>query len=505
MKNIAIFVIIIASAFFSILMFKISILTAKSSFNVYSQPILLTSFFLVIIVVYFIYCIISDNLTHKENLEEAFKFDGLTKLPNENYFKTLVENKIQKHLKEKETESLYLMNIGFNRFSELKDGLTNDFINNLIISKTNDLIEILSEEDDELSRSGEGSFYLITTRDKTSLLPFLKEIKDCLNGFYSDEKTTEEVFTEINIGVAEFTREKNQDFNSLLKEATTAYRFLNDKKEFYKVFNKSLEESSQQNLELEILLRDAVFNEEIMVNFQPKIGRDGKIKSAEALARWYSKEKEQFVRPDIFIEMAENMGLIEEVGKHIMELSIKELKKWHKKGYTDMKIAVNVSPKQFNRELPIYIKELLKKYHLDPKYLEVEVTEGALVTDKNAGMDLLNKIKNTGVRIAIDDFGTGYSSLSYLTDFPLDVVKIDKSFVDKILSKESDVKNKGEAIISTVINLSHKIGCDVVAEGVEEQEQLDFLNGENCDLIQGYFYSKPLNKKEFGLFLEENY
>ncbi len=455
-----------------------------------------------------IYIIVRTILIKRKHLlevKEAHKFDDLTGLFNRLAFQNEVENKA-KQLKDMEgRKRLYYLTIGIDRFRYINETFGHKYADQVLIDISNNLKNIM-DEDDILGRLEGDGFSIVTQRNEEDISKVVNKISKQFNKIYQPENFVDDVHVSAKMGVSAWSRVLEEDSEDVVRKSKFALDVAKQQGgSFYKMYNKTLEKENSQNLELEKDLREAVLNKEIEVFFQPKIGSDGKIKSAEALARWYSEKREQMINPGVFIEMAEELNLIEEVGKQIMDKSISELKKWHNMGFDKMRVAVNVSTKQFNRELPFFIEDSLKKHKMKPSMLEVEVTESALVNDKNTGTDLLVKIKNTGATIAIDDFGTGYSSLSYLLEFPLDVVKIDKSFIDKLEEKNIDKRNKGEAVVSTVINLSHKLGCKVVAEGVESKEQLDFLRKENCDLIQGYFYSRPLNKKDFIKFLKENY
>lgn len=442
---------------------------------------------------------------HNAEIKEAHRYDDLTGLLNRLAFQEEVEKKA---IKLKDTEGrkrLYYLTIGIDRFRYINETFGHKYADQILIDISKNLKEVM-DEDDIIGRLEGDGFSIVTQRNEEEISQVVKNISKQFNKIYQPENFNDDVYVSAKMGVSAWSRVLDELSEDVVMKSKFALDVAKQQGgAFYKMYNKTLERENNQNLELEKDLREAVLNNEIDVFFQPKIGTDGKVKSAEALARWYSEKRQQMINPGVFIEMAEELNLIEDVGKQIMEKSIKEMKKWHNLGYRDMRVAVNVSTKQFNRELPFFIKDVLNKYQMKPSMLEVEVTESALVNDKNTGTDLLVRIKDTGATIAIDDFGTGYSSLSYLLEFPLDVVKIDKSFIDKLEDSNLDKRNKGEAVVSTVINLSHRLGCKVVAEGVENKEQLDFLRKENCDLIQGYYYSRPLNKKDFIEYLKEHY
>ena len=221
--------------------------------------------------------------------------------------------------------------------------------------------------------------------------------------------------------------------------------------------------------------------------FQPKISIKGeKVNGFEALVRWVSQEL-GFVSPAEFIPIAENTGFIVELGKYIIEESFKKCRELYESSDNKFHIAINISDIQLREEGFIdFVSALLNKYNIPPEYIEFEITEGVIMQSVSRNIELLLNLKKLGVSIALDDFGTGYSSLSYLKRLPIDVLKIDKSFVDGI-----GVDEKSEYIAESIIKLSHSLDLKVVAEGVETKEQLGYLDKMKCDIAQGYYFSKP--------------
>ena len=238
---------------------------------------------------------------------------------------------------------------------------------------------------------------------------------------------------------------------------------------------------------MESHLRRAIELDELSVHYQPQVDlRTGQISSFEALLRWNNR-KFGFVSPGQFIPILEESGLIHEIGDWVLDQVCRQLNEWQKKKFRFVRIAVNISPQQFRLETFIdKVKKKIIDYDIAPSSLEVEITESSL-TDMDETISTLNELKKIGVTIAVDDFGTGYSSLSYLKQYPIDIIKIDRSFIKDI---ETDAKNA--AIARTIINLAHNLGMDVIAEGVEKELQAQILLEANCFKAQGFLYSKAV-------------
>jgi len=264
----------------------------------------------------------------------------------------------------------------------------------------------------------------------------------------------------------------------------------------YKFYTQEMTQQYFKNLEYEQKLKDAIENGEFEMYYQPQVHiKTGKIIGAEALIRWNSADG--LVPPDKFIPIAEESFLINDIGKWVLEDVCRQGKIWYDEGHR-ISLAVNLSPNQLQyQDIQLLIDEVLDKTNYPANFLEIEITEGAIMENVQEGMELLHAIKARDIGIAIDDFGTGYSSLSYLKKFPIDVLKIDKSFVDNLPFSQDDV-----AISKAIISMAKALGYQVLAEGVEHDEQLDFLKENGCDIYQGYYKSKPIPAKEFEKLLE---
>ena len=244
-----------------------------------------------------------------------------------------------------------------------------------------------------------------------------------------------------------------------------------------------------EKLKLETNLRQAVLEDEIVVYYQPKLNLlTNAIDSVEALVRW-NHPTEGILTPVDFISIAEEIGLVSQIGEVVMDKACQQLIEWNKKGLGEIKISINLSAQQIHKgDLPEILTSVLEKYQLDPGLLEVELTESMLMEDIEETVLTLSKIREMGITILLDDFGTGYSSLSYLKKFPIDILKIDQAFV-----KDIDTNPDDAAIIKAIIAMGHTLDLNVIAEGVERKEHLAFLKEEGCDGAQGHLVSEPVS------------
>ena len=247
------------------------------------------------------------------------------------------------------------------------------------------------------------------------------------------------------------------------------------------------------------LFRNSVARNEFVVHYQPQVElRGGAMVGAEALLRWDNKVLGK-VPPDLFIPLAEEYGLITAIGEWVLGTVCAQIRRWQDAGLGDIKVAVNLSGRQFAQDRTVqFVENTLREHGIPPACLGIEITEGAVMGDPQKAVAALQRLKDIGVGISLDDFGTGYSSLSYLKRFPIDVLKIDKSFVDDVTSSISDA-----AIALSVISLAHNLNMKVLAEGVETREQLAFLTEHGCDEMQGWYFSRALPADAFTALLLE--
>lgn len=297
----------------------------------------------------------------------------------------------------------------------------------------------------------------------------------------------QEYFISVSIGIS-LSPADGKDLETLVLKADKALFSVKEHgRSHYRYYREGMTTIFPNEALMEAHLRRAIEFNELSIHLQPQMDlTNNSINSFEALLRWKNRIF-GFVSPAQFIPIAEASGLIIEIGDWIIDEVCRYQKEWQLKGYRPVRIAINISPKQFRKEnFARKIKTALKKYNVPPELLEVEITESSM-TNVHETLSILTELKQLGVYVSVDDFGTGYSSLSYLKRYPIDIIKIDQSFIADIAKDD-----KNEAIIKAIISMSHNLGLEVVAEGVEEASQVDFLKRHRCQKGQGYLYNKPL-------------
>jgi len=259
-----------------------------------------------------------------------------------------------------------------------------------------------------------------------------------------------------------------------------------------RIYSREMNASSAERVALESALRHAVARDELLLHYQPVVdGASGRIQGVEALVRWQHPER-GMIPPDRFIPIADESGLIVDIGEWVLRRACTQMKAWHDQGFGGLSIAVNVSAVQFGQpRLLEVVSRTLEQTGLDPRLLMLEITEGVLMHDAESAVGMLRALKNMGVKIGVDDFGTGYSSLTYLKRFPIDVLKIDRSFIRDLASDEDDA-----AIVRAIIALAKSLHLETVAEGVETAEQAQLLRTQHVDRLQGYHFSRPLPEEK---------
>ncbi|MEN9865823.1 MAG: hypothetical protein RL748_1413, partial [Pseudomonadota bacterium] len=307
------------------------------------------------------------------------------------------------------------------------------------------------------------------------------------------------IHTTCSIGIALYPQD-GQDAETLSKFADMAlYRAKDLGRGNFQFFSSEMNQRTLERVTLESALRSAIANDQLYMHYQPLVDlHSGKVISLEALLRWKHPEL-GMVSPDRFISVAEESGLIGSIGEWVLQRACQDIRRWLDHGLNAVRVAVNVSPKQFrDARLGDKIEAVLQSYDIAPRMLTLEITETVLMQDTASSEATLRQLKSLGVSLALDDFGTGYSSLSYLKRFPFDRVKIDRAFVRDIINDTDDA-----ALCKTIITMAHSLGIMVIAEGVESEEQCAFLRTNMCDEIQGYLFSRPLPTWEIEELLRE--
>ena len=301
------------------------------------------------------------------------------------------------------------------------------------------------------------------------------------------------------IGVAEYPEASNNALGLINCAEIVMFKAKASGKNVIKYFDTPIVNEFMKNVEIENKLKNAVFEKEFIMYFQPQFSVEtGKLRGAEALIRWYDEE-EKFISPGVFIPIAERNGMIVPIGQWVIEESIRNFAEWKKQFDCHIILSINISAIQYKQ--PEFVNDLIKtmqKYDIPAEELELEVTESILIEDFEEVVRKLNILRDHGIKISLDDFGTGYSSLSYLKEMPIDTLKVDKSFVDTIITDSST-----KIITGAIIQMVKKLGYETIAEGVEEQGQYEYLKSIGCDIIQGYFFGKPMPSEKIAQLLRE--
>ncbi|PRR82786.1 sensor domain-containing protein [Clostridium vincentii] len=443
----------------------------------------------------YIYGSINNDTDRKEKelrIDYMSNYDDVTGIPNRRYFTGRAYDMLKES--KKSNKKFALVFIDLDNFKYVNDTYGHTAGDNLLVELCKKIMVFL-EENWLLARFGGDEFVTaIENIDEIdSVTNIIERIVEAFNEpFLINGK---EIYNTVSIGIS-ISENDDDNVQSLLKKADIAmYNAKNHGKNQYFIFNDELAEKLDRELSLSLGLRKAVENKEIYFALQPKYwSKTHKIQGFECLARWTSSELGN-VSPIEFIPIAESTGLIIPIGQYLMEEAFTMCNELTNRLDSDFKIAINLSQVQLRDEnLFEYIKNKMVEYNISPKNIEFEVTESLIMKSVDKNIEVLSRLKSLGVSIALDDFGTGYSSLNYLKILPIDTVKVDKSFV-----KDIGKDYKDECIIEKIIELSHLLGLEVVAEGVEYEEQLRYLNEVNCDIIQGYYFSKP---KEFSRILQ---
>ncbi|HWR78090.1 MAG TPA: EAL domain-containing protein [Thiobacillus sp.] len=434
---------------------------------------------------------ISQLKQTEARLERLAHYDPLTALPNRLLFQSRMEHALEGAHRQGAQVALLLIDL--DRFKDVNDSLGHPAGDELLQKVTERVRQRLREED-TLARLGGDEFVVLLERlaHPQDAGRVAQEIIDALLQLFRLDSGAE-VGISASIGISLYP-EHGTTPSELTQHADAAlYLAKGQGRHTYRYYTEALTRASQDRLSLEARLRRALERDEFQVYYQPQVEiASGRIVGAEALVRWLDPVA-GMIMPDRFICIAEESGLIIPLGEQVLRTACWQAKAWSDAGLPAIHLAVNLSPRQFaHPDLAGQILGVLHETGFDPKRLELELTESALMSEGGDAAALLNQLKTLGVRLAIDDFGTGYSSLSYLRHFPLDTLKIDKSFVRDIPRHRDDME-----IATAIIQLAHVLGFTVLAEGVETDEQLSFLRDRGCDLYQGYLFSKPVPAAEF--------
>jgi diguanylate cyclase (GGDEF)-like protein/PAS domain S-box-containing protein len=434
--------------------------------------------------------------------------DYLTGLPNRNMLSKHLSTELTKA--SEKGESVALLFIDLDRFKNINDSLGHKMGDLLLKDVAKRLKFFLYETDMVFRQGGDEFIVVLSNADRAIAEKIAKRILDALSSPFNINSY--DIFTSPSIGISVFP-EDGKTAETLIKHADFAmYQAKKSGKNNFQFYSSDTHILLHNPLKVEMELHRAIVRNELELYYQPKVNlKTGKIVGVEALLRWFHPLFGS-VPPATFIPIAEETGLIIPIGEWVLRAACQQNKEWHQKGFETV-VSVNLSSRQFSlSNLETTIEKILLETELDPKYLEIEITE-SMTADIDRTITTLRKLKRLGVSISIDDFGIGFSSLNYLRQFPIDTLKIDQSFVKQIHHNPND-----ETIVKTIISMAHNLNLNVVGEGIETQEQLIFLQQYLCDEGQGYFFTRPLPAvklegklgeiqtivKEFGLPEETN-
>ena len=429
-----------------------------------------------------------------QEMERLALFDTLTGLANRHLFQYELQNELQAYKNQKGDLLTAVVLLDLDKFKRINDSLGHQQ-GDLLLERMGKRLKQTIRSMGLVARLGGDEFALLLRNIKHPQQ--LDIIGEKIQALVSKPIELNDSSVVIHCSVGISLANLNDSANDLIKHAEIAmYRAKNSGGNCFQRFNPNMATEAQDALSLERDIRRGLDEKEFILFLQPKVDMDGHIQSFEALVRW-DHEDRGMLPPGEFIPAMENMGFISELDNWMLEITCRQLKVLEEL-YPDLSISVNISSTHFtDHNFLAFLQACLKKYPINPNRLELEITETLLMENMSAGLEVINKIKQLGVRIALDDFGTGYSSLSYLKTLPIDTVKIDREFIKDIPDSESDMQ-----ISSVIIFLAKQLHFEVVAEGVETEEQLAFLKASHCDLAQGFYFSKPVAAHKALLMLE---
>jgi len=428
-----------------------------------------------------------------KNLEYQATHDVLTGLAN----RALLVQKISSAISAATSDSHFaLLFLDLDRFKLINDSLSHSCGDEVLKTMSARLKKVVGPNDTVARLSGDEFVVLYTgITNNDAILDKLIQLQQAFDALMV--LNGHKVIISASIGVSIFPKDGGNP-DELLRNADAAmYRAKEHRGNSFQFYTADLNASSLAKLEEEMRLRDALAKNEFFLCYQPQVDiNQRKIVAAEALLRWKHPEQGDLL-PVSFMHLAEETGLIVPTGEWVLREACRQNKEWQNKGLPPIRMAVNVTAQQFlNQDVVLLIKNVLAETGLDAKYLELELTENAVVNNPDI-IRSLEELKQLGVVIAIDDFGTGYSSLSYLNKIPLDRLKIDSSFVQHIQSPNGD-----EAIIRAIVAMAKNMNIEILAEGVETVDQLNFLKSHECTDVQGYYFSRPLTADKFEALLQ---
>ncbi len=427
-------------------------------------------------------------------IEHIASYDELTGLPNQ----VLFHDRLQQILAHQDEQLFAVISLSLDRLTNINNALGHELGNSLLRSAAQKLTSCVNDND-ILARIDSNKFAIIQTDIKTvdEVVNLVEQVINSLSTSVVINNT--EVFSSVSVGISVYPSDRTEMDRLLSNSIMAMERAKQQGQNKYQFYCNELNNNLQERLILEKDLRNAIANGEMILYYQPQIClSSGKIIGVEALLRWYSPIH-GFVSPAKFIPIAEETGLIVSIGEWVLRTACAQNLSWQLVGLPFIKMAVNISSRQFKEQNLVDITtQVLQETGLKAKYLELEITETLIIENVQQVINTMNQLHEIGITLSLDDFGTGYSSLNYLKRLPIDLLKIDQSFV-----RELTVGSDDAAIVKAIISLAHNLQLSVIAEGVETQAQLEYLQRNGCDEIQGYYISRPIPAEALAKLLEQ--
>ncbi|WP_335872515.1 EAL domain-containing protein [Bacillus sp. 2205SS5-2] len=435
---------------------------------------------------------ITDRKLHEDRITYQANHDVLTGLPNRRMFNEDLKSVLQ--AASFEDKSAAIMFIDLDRFKYINDTLGHDFGDLLLIEVSRRLETFIKEElnNSKVYRIGGDEFTFINSDcDKQQVIQIANRILEQFDGGFLIHE--QEFYITPSIGISVYP-EDGDDAKTLMKNADTAMYYVKEReKNSFQLFTKEMNDHFYRKMLIEKELRMALEREEFELHYQPLVNmKAGEITGMEALIRWENAELGN-VSPAEFIPVAEETGLIISIGEWVLKTACEQNDRWQKAGYHPLKVGVNISIRQLlDKTFVKKVASIIKEADLDPSYIDLEITESIAMHDPEMMIAKLHELKEIGLTLSMDDFGTGYSSLSYLKKYPLDTLKIDRSFIRGITSHDDN-----KAIVNSILSMAKHLHLKVTAEGVEDQDEYQYLLNVNCEFVQGYGISQPLSAENF--------
>ena len=440
---------------------------------------------------------ISKQIQYEQKIRHSAFYDDLTELPNRALFMNRLESSINRR-KRGFKDSFAAVLIDLDGFSPINEGLGHE-MGDKLLSEVATRIAMTVRPDDTISRFSADIFAILLDPVDSAA----GAIQACERIQRAIEKPIDLGSTTVDISATAgivFDQELYNSAEEMVRDADTAiHRAKLDAKGAYVIFDNQMYQNALKFIERKSSMQQALNDKVFTVHYQPIVDTlTSKLVSMEALVRWKDPQ-EGFISPVEFIPIAEQTGLIMPLGEYVLRSVCEQIKVWEKEGFSGFSVAVNLSLRQFETDLPSIIESIMLETGVSASALSLEITEGIASKNVEQNVQMLQSLRSLGLSISIDDFGTGYSSLAYLKRFPLNTLKIDRSFIQDIESNEDD-----REITKAIIAMGQNLKLKVLAEGVENVEQLAILKSSGCDYIQGYYFSKPLPPNEVQPFLRNN-